>query len=200
MTRRRERFRGWAVALVALGALGAQRALAREEPAPSAQGAPSTDPWAPIRRLVGTWEGTSSGVPGRGDVKREIRWALRERFVEIRNASTYPPQERNPAGEAHEDVGFVSFDRRRGVLVLRQFHVEGFVNTYVAEVAKPGGDVVFTTEAIENIAPGWRARETWRMAGEDELVERFELAAPGKGFELYSESRLRRVGPKPPRR
>jgi hypothetical protein len=29
--------------------------------------------------------------------------------------------------------------------------------------------------------------------GPDEFVERFELAEPGKSFELYSEARLRRV-------
>ena len=47
-------------------------------------------------------------------------------------------------------------------------------------------------EAIENIGPGWRARETYRIFSSDELEEVFDLAAPGKGFELYSKSHLRR--------
>jgi hypothetical protein len=46
--------------------------------------------------------------------------------------------------------------------------------------------------AIEIIAPGWRARETNQLVGEDELVEVFALAAPGKDFEVYSETRLKR--------
>lgn len=52
---------------------------------------------------------------------------------------------------------------------------------------------MFTSEAIENITPGWRARETYRFVGPDELVEVFELAEPGKDFTTYSETRLERV-------
>jgi hypothetical protein len=78
--------------------------------------------------------------------------------------------------------------------VLRQFHGEGFVNQYTAEV--PAGDsVAFTTEAIENLPPKWRARETLRLIGDAELIEVFELAAPGKDFSIYSETRLTRVKP-----
>jgi len=78
--------------------------------------------------------------------------------------------------------------------VLRQFHVEGFVNQYVHEsTSEDGKRLTFVTEAIENIPPGWRARESYILTGPDELVERFELAEPGKDFEIYSETRLRRV-------
>jgi hypothetical protein len=49
------------------------------------------------------------------------------------NRVEYPAQARNPKGEIHEDEAVISFDRARKVLVLRQFHVEGFVNQYVEE-------------------------------------------------------------------
>ena len=52
---------------------------------------------------------------------------------------------------------------------------------------------MFTSEAIENIPAGWRARETYELVGQDEFVETFELAPPGKDFEPYTQSRLRRV-------
>jgi hypothetical protein len=52
--------------------------------------------------------------------------------------------------------------------------------------------IVFTTEGIENIPAGWRARETYKILGADEFVEVFELAKPGKDFELYSEGHYRR--------
>jgi hypothetical protein len=52
--------------------------------------------------------------------------------------------------------------------------------------------LMFVSEAIENIAPGWRARETYKRVSDAEFVETFELAAPGEKFELYSESRLKR--------
>jgi len=52
--------------------------------------------------------------------------------------------------------------------------------------------MVFTTESIENIPAGFRARETYRILGPDEFVEVFEIAEPGKDFETYSENRYRR--------
>ena len=138
----------------------------------------------PLARLIGVWQGTAQGEPGRGTVRREYRLALEGRFIEVKNTSTY---ER----EVHHDRGFISFDQARGLFVYRQFHGEGFVNTYAG--APDPGRVVMTSEAIENIAPGWRARETWTFPSADEFVEVFELAPPGKDFAVYTRSHLRRV-------
>jgi hypothetical protein len=152
------------------------------------------DPFLPVVFLLGTWRGTSSGQPGDGTVEREYSRALNGRFIQVRNRSVYPPQERNKKGEIHEDWGFLSFDRTRRRFVLRQFHVEGFVNQYVADPAPSAtGAWVFTSEAIENIPAGWRARETYITRGPDELEEIFELAEPGKDFQVYSRTRLKRV-------
>jgi hypothetical protein len=41
-----------------------------------------------------------------------------------------PPQEKNPEGEVHGHSTMFSYDRARNSLVMRQFHVEGFVNQY----------------------------------------------------------------------
>jgi hypothetical protein len=145
--------------------------------------------------FLGSWEGTGQGKPGKSRMNREYSPILDGRFVEVRNRSVYAPQEGNP-GEDHRDVGYLSFDSNRKKHVLRQFHVEGFVNQYVHEsTSDDGKTLIFVSEAIENVPPGWRARETYILAGPDELVERFELAEPGKDFELYSEARLRRVSP-----
>jgi len=70
---------------------------------------------------------------------------------------------------------------------LRQFHKEGFVNTYLATSDNPR---VFTTEAIENIPHGFRARETYRDVSPTEFIDLFELAEPGKDFSTYPETRL----------
>jgi hypothetical protein len=77
--------------------------------------------------------------------------------------------------------------------VFRQFHVEGFVSTYVEDADSTPTRIVFTTEAIENIPAGWRARETYVVHGPDEIEEVFELAEAGKPFEVYSRTRLKRV-------
>jgi hypothetical protein len=52
---------------------------------------------------------------------------------------------------------------------------------------------VFVSEAIENIPAGYRARETYTIVSRDEFTERFEIAEPGKNFELYSEAHLKRI-------
>jgi hypothetical protein len=53
--------------------------------------------------------------------------------------------------------------------------------------------IVFTSEGIENIPAGWRARETYVVRGPDEFEEIFELAQGDKPFEVYSRARLKRV-------
>lgn len=152
------------------------------------------DPWQPLRRLLGTWEGEVNGEPGAGRARRDYRFILGERFIEASNVSDYPPQEKNPKGEHHEDRGIFSYDRTQKKILLRQFHLEGFVNEYVLESASADGRVlVFVTTAIENIPAGWRARETYTFRSDDEFIEKFELAEPGKDFAPYSETRFQRA-------
>jgi hypothetical protein len=148
---------------------------------------------AALDTLIGRWQGTTEGEPGNGKVEREYTRILNSRFVHLKNRSVYPPQERNPKGEEHEDIGVFSFDRSRKRIVFRQFHVEGFVNQYVQEPGTADRTLVFVTESIENIPEGWRGRETYTLINADEFEEVFELAPPGKPFALYSRARLNRV-------
>jgi len=46
--------------------------------------------------------------------------------------------------------------------------------------------------AIENIAPGWRAREIYKFPSNDEFIETFALANPGHDFATYSETHFHR--------
>lgn len=64
---------------------------------------------------------------------------------------------------------------------------------YLQDGDSPATKLVFTTESIENIPAGWRARETYIVHGPEEFEEVFELAEAGKPFELYSRARLKRV-------
>ena len=153
----------------------------------------SGDPFERIAFLIGRWEGTTGGQPGTGTVQREYTRVLNGRFIRVRNRSEYPPQPKNPKGEIHEDEGFISFDRARKALVFRQFHTEGFVNHYVETVDSATTTIVFTSEAIENIPAGWRARETYTAQGSDAFEEVFELAEMGKPFEIYSRAQFKRV-------
>ncbi len=154
---------------------------------------PKPDKWQPLRFLVGAWEGAAAGQSGNGKVEREYRFALNGTFIEVKNKSSYPAQEKNPKGEIHEDQGFISYDKLRKKFVMRQFHVEGFVNQYIlTSISDDGKTLVFETESIENIPAGWRGRETYKLTSNDQFTEVFELAAPGKEFSVYSESMLKR--------
>jgi hypothetical protein len=175
-----------------VGALALVMAFALATSA-GAQQPPPVDPFAPLAPMIGRWAGTSEGQPGNGTVERDYERVLGSRFIRVRNRSTYSPQEKNPKGETHEDEGFFSFDRSRRQLVFRQFHTEGFVNTYAQEVDAKAATVSMLSEAIENIPLGYRARETYVFHGPDEIEEVFELAEPGKPFEVYSRTRLKRL-------
>lgn len=151
------------------------------------------DTWAPFRFFIGSWKGTGKGQPGISQLERQYQFILNDKYIQVSHKSAYAPQERNPKGEIHDDLGFFSYDRGRKQFVFRQFHVEGFVNQYKSEsVSEDGKVMVFISEGIENIPPGWKARETYRVLSADEFTETFELAEPGKEFAIYSENHFKR--------
>ncbi|HSD64011.1 MAG TPA: heme-binding beta-barrel domain-containing protein [Ignavibacteriaceae bacterium] len=149
--------------------------------------------WLPFKPFIGTWTGIGSGEPGTGKYERTYQWIYNGTFIEVRNKSTYPPSNNNPAGEVHEDLGYFSYDKGRRTLVLRQFHIEGFVNQYILDSISPDKKTMtFKTESIENIPEGWQAKERYRILNENAIEETFELAEPGKDFAVYSKVTLLR--------
>lgn len=157
------------------------------------QGIEGRKVWEPLQYFIGEWEGTGKGQSGISKVERKYQSVLGGRFIQVENRSIYEPQEKNPEGEVHEDLGIFSFDENRGKFVVRQFHLEGFVNQYVLNsLSADGKTMIFVTESIENIPPGFRAREIYKILSDDEFIETFELAAAGKDFGCYIENRLRR--------
>lgn len=132
--------------------------------------------------LIGTWRGTSSGKPGEGVVEKTCERMI-GRYVQCRTTVNYPAK-----GEVHNDVAIYSLVSS-GKVRVRQFHSEGYITTY--SETEP---LVFVTDDIENLPKGWRAREAWTRPDEMTLNETFSLAAPGKDFETYSTSRMKKVG------
>jgi len=153
----------------------------------------ASNAWQPLKFFAGKWEGTGKGKPGTSKIEREYQFVLDNKYLNVQSRSVYDPQPNNQKGEIHEEWGMISFDKSRKQFVFRQFHVEGFVNQYVTtSISTDGKAIVFTSEGIENIPAGWRARETYKIIGPDEFTETFELAGPEKDFEIYSEGRLTR--------
>lgn len=159
----------------------------------SANAADATDPWASLARFVGEWQGGASGQAGNGTVVRRYTRVMGGRFIQEANTSTYPAQEKNPKGEVHEHSGMFSYDKQRKALMLRQFHIEGFVNTYRQASDAGAEKLVFESENFENFSNSWKARETYEFLSDDHFVETFELAPPNKPFTVYSRTELKRV-------
>lgn len=158
----------------------------------SAQNPVKVDPWIPFKSFIGEWTGQGGGEPGKGNYERSYQFIMNGRFIEVHNKSTYPPSASNAKGEVHEDLGYISYDRSLKKFRLRQFHIEGFVNQYLLDSISPDQKtIVFVTESIENIPAGWKAKETYRVLSENELEETFELAEPGKEYQVYSKVLLK---------
>ncbi len=151
------------------------------------------DVWEPLRYFVGSWRGTEDGRSGVGGGERAYTFVLRETFLQMQNRSVFEPQEKNPTGEVHEDLGYFSYDRARKLFVYRGFYVEGFVNQYTVEIEAGGRVVRLVTEQIENGMPGLRARLTQHIRSADTFEEVFELAGPGKEFTAYQRNQWTRA-------
>ena len=152
------------------------------------------DQWQRVRFFVGRWTGTTDGQPGQGTGERSYEFILRDQFIQKHSTSTYPPQEKNKAGEVHHHMSIISYDRDRNTLMLRQFHVEGFVNLYALnQSASTPKRLVFESEHFENFSNSWKAKETYDIMSPDQFIETFELAPPGKPFEVYSRNHLKRA-------
>lgn len=152
------------------------------------------DPWQPVRFLVGNWKGTVTGESGTGTVERSYAFILRDNFIEERNTSAYAPKELGGVAEIHHHRSMISYDQKRKALMLRQFHEESFVNLYALNPAvSTSTRLVFDSEHFENFDNAWKARETYEVVSNDEFVEIFELAPPGKPYEVYSRNHFQRV-------
>jgi hypothetical protein len=119
---------------------------------------------------------------------------LNDRFIKVGNRSFYEPQQKNPDGEVHEGLGFFSYDQFREQYVLREFHIEGYVNQYVLETWDPEeGLLIIMSEAIENIPPGWRARTTSKILSENRFREAFDLPGQEDDWSCYITNELVRL-------
>ncbi|HYJ40105.1 MAG TPA: hypothetical protein VEW08_04900 [Steroidobacteraceae bacterium] len=147
---------------------------------------PANDRWGRVRFLLGTWEGTANGEPGKGTVERTYTLVLGGQFIEEHNTSRYEAKA-GQKPEIHHHRGFLSYDKARKTFMLRHFHEEGFVNLYALDADKSMPEyLIFDSVSFENFSNEWKARESYEVISPDEFVEVFELAEPGKDFVEYS--------------
>ncbi len=158
-----------------------------------AQDTKKEDVWEPLRPFIGQWAGTGSGNSGTSTVETKFGFVFNETYLQVTTKAVFEPQEKNPEGEIHEDLGYISYDKGRKKFVFRQFHVEGFINQYVLDsISADGNTIVFTSESLENAPPGMSARLTYTLVAPDELTSAFDLAFPGKEFSCFSQNTFKR--------
>lgn len=150
-----------------------------------------TDPWETLSFLEGTWTGTGDGMSGTSTVEVKFEFVLGGKFLKVTTRSVFEPQEKNPKGEVHEDIGFISYNQAREVFVFRAFYIEGFVNTYVlSENPDDGNTLTFITEHVEGGPPGTKAKLVFTKKDDGSLEEGFFVAFGGQEYGCFSTNQL----------
>ncbi|MBI4913560.1 MAG: hypothetical protein HY823_12540 [Acidobacteria bacterium] len=144
----------------------------------------TSDPFAPIRFLVGQWTGEGEGAPGEGAGAFSLLPELQGRILVRRSRSDYPAVGGRPATH-HEDL--MTVFQEGSALKALYLDNEGHVIRY-SVVSGKEGEAVMTSDP----GPGPRFRLTYRMTESGRIGIRFEVAAPGKDFTTYLEGRARR--------
>jgi len=148
------------------------------------------DPWAPLRFLLGRWEGTGSGQPGEValgsstfvfdlDGKVIVRW----------NRAEYAPKPGEKSGAAHKDLLVIYRQSVDGRFRAAYFDNEGHVISYDISFPAKEPSVVFESEASEK-AP--RFRLVYELAKDGILSVEFFIAPPGGEFKSYVKGTLKR--------
>ncbi len=142
------------------------------------------DVWAPLRGLVGIWQGTSEGKFGPATLETTWKFVLDGKFLQSTTMSISDD-------EVHQDLGMLSYDKERKRFVYRAFYSEGYVSKYLLSISEDGKTLEFETESVENgFAPGLRAKDTLAFVGANELRGTFALATGSNPYETCISSQL----------
>ncbi|MGW8315979.1 MAG: VOC family protein [Bacteroidales bacterium] len=142
--------------------------------------------------LTGNWQGHGSGFGNdQSEITSSFTWVMDGQYMEIRNESFFEPTLSNPVGEHHTDHGFISFDASREKLIYRQFNNEGYVNRYILQDSLSDDSLlIFETEAIENFAPGGKARFTIHLISNTTMETIFDVSLPGSEYACFGKNVL----------
>ena len=146
----------------------------------------TSDPFAPVRFLVGDWTGEGDGRPGQSTGAASFRFEVESKVLVRRSQADSAPANGRPAFH-HEDL-MTLFDEG-GQLKALYLDNEGYVIRYL--VARVPEGVAFTSEP----GPGPSFRLTYLRKAEAILTLRFEIAPSGnpEAFATYLEAVTRRM-------
>ena len=153
-----------------------------------------TTKWEPFKYLIGKWEGSGAGKFGDSKIEQEYEYLMGGTYIIGKNRSTYEEQEKNPEGEIHDHWDIISYYKVKAKYVFRQFHAEDVINTFSPDsLIAAQGILEFESVWIENFIEGWKAKEVYKKINENEFVEIFYLAAPGKEYAEYIRNTFKRI-------
>lgn len=152
----------------------------------------SQNPFDKFNNLIGKWEGTGSGFgSSKSIIQSEFNWIMNNTFIEVKNRSEFEPTTQKPEGEIHVDYGIISYDKKRKVIVSRQYHGEGFYNEYLLnDSLSTSTSLIFETVKIENFVPGGKARFTINIKNSSEIETLFDVGFPGKKMACFGQNQL----------
>ncbi|MGI9519882.1 MAG: heme-binding beta-barrel domain-containing protein [Pirellulaceae bacterium] len=139
--------------------------------------ATSPDHWAPLRPMIGVWEGQRTGMGGDANMEVEWKFVMGENFIRVSSKTI-------EGDDPHGDVGFISFDQARQQFVYRAFFSEGFVNQYAGTMSDDGKSIEFESESVENGPPGLRAKEVISLHEGGGMQTQLHLASGDQPFKL----------------
>lgn len=153
-----------------------------------------SDPFNKIGFIMGEWEGTGSGFGNeKSKIESSFQLVMNGNYIKIRNESKFEPTAAKPEGEHHIDEGFISYDKHRGMLVFRQFNIEGYINTYLLiDSLSTDSKLIFQTETIENFVPGGSARWTINKLDDNQIETIFDVSFSDQGYTCFGTNQLQR--------
>jgi hypothetical protein len=144
------------------------------------------DPFAPVKFLVGEWQGEGDGRPGQSGGAATFRFELQGQTLVRRSHADYPAANGRPASH-HEDLMTLFVERGQ----LKALYLDNEAHVIRYEVASAPEGAIFTSEP----GPGPLFRLTYLQKSEALVTLRFEIAPPGKPdvFSTYLEAVTRKV-------
>lgn len=133
--------------------------------------------WGPLNFYLGEWQAEGSGQIGKSKAVVSFQKDLQGEVIIRRNRNEYGDK------KIHEDLLIIRYDPKDTAhFMADNYDNEGHVVRYDCKAEDK--KLVFTSIAGE---PGLRFRMTLEPRDKDRFNTKFEIAPPGKEFNVYTE-------------
>jgi len=141
--------------------------------------------------LVGEWRGYGVFSNRTTYIHKSFSYEIGGKFLVEKTIDMFPPDTPSTEFEIHQDqvFYFLNADKLEAV----GFYGEGFVNCFNLTVEQSAPKLIAQTYDVKNAPSGIRARITYEQEGDDHLQGIFELAMPGKQFDIVEKLTMERI-------